>query len=61
MELVCGSCQLGKYHKLPFLYSHVMYNQYFDIVYVYVRGPTLVPSVNGMRIFVLFVINSTRF
>ncbi|KAH0633010.1 hypothetical protein KY284_035796 [Solanum tuberosum] len=61
MPTVCGSCQLGKSHRLPLASSssHSLFP--FDLVYSDVWGPSPHLSINGNKYFVQFLDDFTKF
>ena len=61
MPAVCGSCQLGKSHRLPLASSLSRSLFPFDLVYSDVWGPSPHLSINGNKYFVQFLDDSTKF
>jgi len=61
MSSICGSCQLGKSHRLPLSSSSSRSLSPFDLVYSDVWGPSPHLSINGNKYFVQFLDDSTKF
>ena len=57
----CNSCQFGKSHRLPFTNSSSRAVQPFELIHTDLWGASPVVSVTGMRYFILFVDNYSRF
>ena len=57
----CVSCQLSKYHALPFSNSNSIFSTPFDLIHFDIWGPALHVTVDGSRYFVIFVDDSSRF
>lgn len=60
LQVLCGSCQLGKSHKLPFKSSQTVYTSPFELVTFDVWGPSQVSS-NGFSYYVSFVDMYSRY
>lgn len=60
-KFVCEGCAYGKHTRQPFQKSNRGHLQIGDVVYSDVCGPFSVPSVQGMRYFVLFKDAATSF
>lgn len=58
---VCHPCQLGKSHRFHLSTSHKSSSKPFELVYSDVWGPSPIFSLNGLRYFVLFIDNCTKF
>ena len=60
-EHICSSCQLAKSHRFPFVLSESRAMKPFDLVYSDLWGPSPIASVTGVKYFLLFIDNHTRF
>jgi hypothetical protein len=59
--LSCVSCQCNKSHKLPFSVTSLTSHAPLEYLYADVWGPSLVPSIDGYRYYVLFVDHFTKY
>nr|KAJ0210601.1 hypothetical protein LSAT_V11C400160610 [Lactuca sativa] len=59
--LVCGGCQYGKAHQLPFEKSTYQAKAPLELIHSDVFGPVKQPSVRGMKYMVTFIDDFSRF
>lgn len=52
---MCKACCLGKFHKLPFPDSNIVYSEPLQLVYYDIRGPSPLPSTNGSKYYIHFI------
>ncbi|PON47985.1 Ribonuclease H-like domain containing protein, partial [Parasponia andersonii] len=57
----CSSCQFAKSHKLPFVLSDSQSMKPFELIHTDVWGASLVASIPGVRYFLLFINDFSRF
>lgn len=57
----CNSCQFGKSHRLPFTQSTSRAQLPFELVHTDLWGASPIISVTGMKYFILFVDDYSRF
>lgn len=58
---VYGYCQLGISHRLPLVHTNIRITNPFNIVHVDVWGLAPISCINGIKYFLLFVDDYTRF
>lgn len=58
---LCSACQMGKTHRLSLQNVHTRSKQPFDILHVDVWDPSPIAGTNGMRYFLFFVDDYSRY
>lgn len=59
-QLICDTCNISKFHRLPFVSNHNRSNAAFDLIHIDIWGPYKHQASNGSSFFLTIVDDHTR-